>query len=118
MEFRNVEDPFEVGIDNRDVGVGALLERSFGDSQYFRGIERSLFDELRPAKEPRFDERLENERERGLQSDDSEGRDVDFALLFLLSVGRVIGRDRVDRSVDQSFDTGGDVIRAAEGPRR
>ena len=69
---------------------------------------------MRPSQEAGVDERFDRQRKRRLEPDDSKRRDIDFAIFFLRRVRRVIGRDRVDRPVDQPGDASVDVFATAE----
>ena len=104
-----------VGVDDRDVGVGAGAERPLGNPQQLRRVDRELADHLGPGQVARLDQARDGDRDQGLQADDAERGLVDLAHLLLAGVRGVVGGEDLDRAVLEAAD---DRLDVAPGPQR
>ena len=94
------------GEPRRSVPPGSLKTRA--GAHDMRSIEQRKVDD------PRRHEPRDVHRERRLEPDDAVRRVGELALLLVVVVRRVIGRDEIDRSVAHRLLQRGDVVRRAQ----
>ena len=90
------------------LGQRAALRRKAADA---RGRGRHDARDSGPVEQARAHEHLADDRQGGLEAEHAEGRVGEGVLLVVPGVRRVVGRDGVDRAVDERGPQRLDVLR-------
>lgn len=107
-----VDCPFDIRIDDRHVGRGADAERAALDFEQLGWAGGQGADQPGPGQDFRFDQGLDEQRQRRFQADDPHRRFDEAEFLVVVAVRGVVGDEAVDRAVGQAGQAGVDV-----GPR-
>src|SRR5262245_30288932 len=99
-ELLAAHGPLEIGIDHRDVGGTADLERSGPKPEDASGLASNLRDRARQVEQALAHE-PKRQRQQRLEADDAVRRGLELAILLVAVVRRVVGRDRVDGAVGE-----------------
>src|ERR1019366_3023481 len=110
FRLRCIEGPLLLRIEDGDVRMRA--RRQAAPSRKTKnpgGIRRKQLDDPPQWQFEVLMQYGDRDGNRGLQSSDAEGGALELHFLFVEGVGRVIGCNRVDRSVDNTVDQRGPV---------
>ena len=75
-----------------------------GNTEYPGGRDGHLFDHLRERQIAGLDQVRHDEAERGFEAEHSEWSKRELLLFFMGRMGRVVGRDGIQRAVFETFD--------------
>src|ERR1051326_7346734 len=93
-----------IWIEDRDVADAASLQRSAGQPEDARRTARHQLDETSEPDDLAAHEDVVAHRERRFESDDAEWCEVELDVLLVEVMRSVIGRDRIDGFVGDSFE--------------
>src|SRR5262245_42785435 len=91
-ELLAADGPLEIGIDDRDVGGAADLERPGREPEDASGLAANLRDRGRQVEQALAHE-SERQRQQRLEPDDAVRGRLELAVLLVAVVRRVVGRD-------------------------
>ena len=93
------EGPFEVGIEDGDVGVGAFGEGSFFEVQKLGGADGEFLDDGAEAEALGVVKSHEAEGEFGFEAGDAKGGVIEFDFFLVVGMGGVIAAQDFQGSI-------------------